>query len=127
MFHHHFVLYNRSAVIPEVEVCVWGDVNTLFITTRGGGGELCSIPSFPKRVYLVLCIMGRGLPLYGLFVLSVCPHLFLRRRHATATSHNTTEEEDRAEEEQHFSSPGRVGCRRGGGGRSRRMRKEEKK
>ena len=31
----------------------------ILITTRGGGGELCSIPSFPKGVYLVLWVIGR--------------------------------------------------------------------
>ena len=110
----------------------------IFITTRGGGGELCSIPSFPKGVSLVLWVIGGIPPLYRLFVLSVRasvrtffgattrqrPSYLIKTPHHH--HHNTTEEEDRADNTPSPPPLAALFVVGGGGGRRREEKKKRK-
>ena len=99
----------------------------LFITTRGGGGELCSNPSFPQEgiPFGSFHIIGGIAPLYRLICpvracvcLSVCAHLFWRNHPPTTLIFN--KDPCGAEEE-----GGRRRRRRGGGGGGGGGREEE--
>ena len=102
-----------------------------FITTRGGGGELCSNPSFPQEgiPFGSFHIIGGIPPLYRL-ICPVRPHLFWRNHPPTTLIFNkdpppssSQHDRRRRQSRQHSfsSSPGRAVCWR----RRRRRRKKE--